>query len=90
MSILPIYITGQSVLHRAAEPVERFDSSLSDLVTDMIDTMHAAPGVGLAAPQIGVGRQVFVWSYRGGGAFDRRYQHILQLERARLSASTMR
>lgn len=82
MSILPIYITGQSVLHRAAEPVERFDSSLSDLVTDMIDTMHAAPGVGLAAPQIGVGRQVFVWSYRGGGAFDRRYQHILQLERA--------
>ena len=35
MSILPIYITGQSVLHRAAEPVERFDSSLSDLVIRM-------------------------------------------------------
>ena len=70
MSVLPICITGEPVLHRVADPVERFDSSLTDLVADMIDTMHAAPGVGLAAPQVGVGLQLFVWSYRGGGPFD--------------------
>ena len=51
MSILPICITGEPVLHRVADPVECFDSSLTDLVADMTDTMHAAPGVGLAAPQ---------------------------------------
>ena len=82
MSILPIYITGEPVLHRVADPVERFDSSLTDLVADMTDTMHAAPGVGLAAPQVGVGLQLFVWSYRGGGPFDRRYRDALALDRA--------
>ena len=59
MSILPICITGEPVLHRIADPVERFDSSLTDLVADMIDTMHEAPGVGLAAPQVGAGLQLF-------------------------------
>ena len=82
MSILPIRITGEPVLHRVADPVERFDSTLSDLVADMIETMHAAPGVGLAAPQVGVGLQLFVWSYRGGGPFDRRYCGALDLDRA--------
>lgn len=82
MSILPICITGEPVLHRVADPVERFDSSLTDLVADMTDTMHAAPGVGLAAPQVGVGLQLFVWSYRGGGPFDRRYRDALALDRA--------
>ena len=82
MSILPICITGEPVLHRAAAPVESFDSELHDLVADMIDTMHEAPGVGLAAPQVGVGLQLFVWSYRGGGPFDRRYRDALALDRA--------
>ena len=82
MSVLPICITGEPVLHRIADPVERFDSSLTDLVADMIDTMHEAPGVGLAAPQVGVGLQLFVWSYRGGGPFDRRYRDALALDRA--------
>ena len=82
MSILQIYIRGEPVLHRVADPVERFDSSLTDLVADMTDTMHAAPGVGLGAPQGGVGLQLFVWSYRGGGPFDRRYRDALALDRA--------
>ena len=82
MSVLPICITGEPVLHRIADPVERFDSSLTDLVADMIDTMHEAPGVGLAAPQVGVGLQLFVWSYRGGGPFDRRYRDALALDLA--------
>lgn len=80
MSILPICITGEPVLHRRAAPVESFDSALTDLVADMIETMHAAPGVGLAAPQVGVGSQVFVWRYAGGGAFDRHFRDVLQLD----------
>ena len=80
MSILPICITGEPVLHRAAAPVESFDSELRDLVADMIETMHAAPGVGLAAPQVGVGSQVFVWRYRGAGSFDSYYRDVLQLD----------
>ena len=80
MSILPICITGEPVLHRAAGPIESFDSALSDLVADMIETMHAAPGVGLAAPQVGVGSQVFVWRYGGAGSFDSHYRDVLQLE----------
>ena len=80
MSILPICITGEPVLHRVAAPIDSFDSELSDLVADMIETMHAAPGVGLAAPQVGVGSQIFVWRYAGGGAFDSRYRDVLQLD----------
>ena len=46
----------------------------------MIETMHAAPGVGLAAPQVGVGAQVFVWRYGGAGSFDTQYRDVLQLD----------
>lgn len=80
MSILPICITGEPVLHRAAAPIDSFDSELRDLVADMIETMHAAPGVGLAAPQVGVGSQVFVWRYGGAGSFDTQYRDVLQLD----------
>lgn len=47
-------------LRIAAKPVERFDDELRQLVEDMAETMYAAPGVGLAAPQIGVPLRVFV------------------------------
>lgn len=61
MTIRPIVITGEPVLHRRAEPVEAFDDALAALVADMFETMDAAHGVGLAAPQIGVGLRVFTW-----------------------------
>lgn len=61
--ILPIMITGDPVLHTRADDVTAFDSKLADLVEDMYETTVAAPGVGLAAPQIGVGKQIFVWVY---------------------------
>ena len=64
MTIRPILITGDPVLHSPAEPVTRFDNELQELLHDMVDTMRAAPGVGLAAPQIGVPQQVFVWEWR--------------------------
>lgn len=63
MSVLPITISGEPVLHRPAARVTEFDDELRQLVADMFDTTVAAPGVGLAAPQVGVGKQVFVWIY---------------------------
>lgn len=61
MTVRPIVITGEPVLHRRAEPVGSFDGALAELVADMFETMDAAHGVGLAAPQIGVGLRVFTW-----------------------------
>ncbi len=61
MPIRPVVITGDPVLHRVASRVESFDDALAELVQDMYDTMDAAHGVGLAAPQIGVGLRVFVY-----------------------------
>lgn len=61
--IRPIRIYGYPVLHQLAAEVTEFDEKLRDLVSDMFETMDEAPGVGLAAPQIGVGLRVFVYSY---------------------------
>ncbi|WP_295699255.1 peptide deformylase [Lapillicoccus sp.] len=61
MAVRPVVITGDPVLHRPAGRVESFDDELAQLVQDMFDTMDAAHGVGLAAPQIGVGRRLFVY-----------------------------
>jgi len=63
MTVRPIVISGDPVLHESAAPVTSFDAALADLIADMFDTMDEAPGVGLAAPQIGVGLQVFVYDY---------------------------
>jgi peptide deformylase len=61
MAVRPIVITGEPVLHRPATRVESFDEGLRELVADMYETMDAAHGVGLAAPQIGVGLRIFTW-----------------------------
>lgn len=61
MSIRPIRLFGDPVLRTAAEPVTTFDAELRKLVKDLTDTMMEAPGVGLAAPQIGVGLRVFTY-----------------------------
>ncbi len=61
MAVRPVVITGAPVLHRPASRVEAFGAELAQLVADMFDTMDAAHGVGLAAPQIGVGLRVFVY-----------------------------
>ena len=63
MAVLPIRITGDSVLHSPALPVTDFDDELRTLVADMYETMELAPGVGLAAPQVGVGLRVFVFDW---------------------------
>lgn len=70
MTIRPICITGNPVLHTRAGEVTVFDQELRDLVQDMYETMDEAPGVGLAAPQIGVPLRIFVydWDAEDGSA----------------------
>jgi len=58
--IRPILRYGEVPLHQPAVDVAAIDDDLQRLVDDMIETMYAAPGVGLAATQIGVSRRVFV------------------------------
>lgn len=61
MAILPIRLYPDPVLREPAQPVAEIDDDLRKLVADMGETMRAAPGVGLAAPQVGVQRRVFVY-----------------------------
>ena len=68
----PIVIYGEHVLHIEANPVTHFDDALRQLVDDMFETMDAAPGVGLAAPQVGVSLRVFVFDYPTDNGTPRR------------------
>lgn len=60
MTVRPIRYLGDPVLRRPALPVEDVNDAIRALIDDMIESMHEAQGVGLAAPQIGVGLQVVV------------------------------
>ncbi len=60
MSLLPILTFPNPVLRQKAKKITVFDDSLEDLITNMIETMYDAPGVGLAAPQIGESIQLVV------------------------------
>jgi peptide deformylase len=60
MAILPIRVYPDPVLRIRCPKVESFDGELRRLASDMIETMHAAPGVGLAAPQVGVEQRLAV------------------------------
>ena len=62
----PILRYGDAPLHVPAQPVTTFDASLHRLIDDMIETMYAAPGIGLAAPQVGVPLRIFVADISGG------------------------
>jgi peptide deformylase len=61
VSIKPIRLFGDPVLRTPAEPVTDFDAELRRLVKDLTETMMDAPGLGLAAPQIGVSLRVFTY-----------------------------
>ncbi len=66
MALLEIVKYGERVLETPGEPVTEFGDGLKRLVADMFETMYAARGVGLAAPQIGVSRRLFVMDCSGG------------------------
>jgi peptide deformylase len=64
--ILEIRKYGDPVLAQRAEPVTEFGDELRELVASMFETMYAAPGVGLAAPQVGVSKRLFVMDCSSG------------------------
>jgi peptide deformylase len=73
----PIRLFGDPVLRTPAEPVRDFDRELQKLVEDLTETMLDAPGVGLAAPQIGVSLRVFTFHC---GDDDGEYGHLINPE----------
>lgn len=60
MATLPIYVVPHPVLKRVADPVSNITDDHRRLVENMLDTMYAAPGIGLAAPQIGQSMRILV------------------------------
>jgi peptide deformylase len=63
MALRTIVTLPDPVLRRKARPVTKFNNDLQTLIDDMIDTMRDAPGVGLAAPQVGISERVIVVEY---------------------------
>lgn len=61
MAILPIFKYPNPILRQKTKPVNEFDAKLAALISDMAETMYDAPGVGLAAPQVGVARKIIVY-----------------------------
>ena len=66
MSLLKIVTWPNPILETPADPVTEFNGELTTIVKDMFETMYAARGVGLAAPQVGVSRRLFVMDCSGG------------------------
>lgn len=60
MSTFKIRTNGDPILRRKCKPVERVDQKIRDIFDRMLETMYAAPGVGLAAPQVGISRRLIV------------------------------
>lgn len=60
MAVLPIRKYGDDVLRVPTTPVTEFDAALHKFIDDMVDTMYAAPGIGLAANQVGVSKRLMV------------------------------
>ena len=75
MAVLPIRKYGDPVLRDPATPVTEINGELQKLIDDMVDTMYAAPGVGLAANQVGVGKRLLVIDLTVGE--DPRQLHVM-------------
>jgi peptide deformylase len=64
VAVRPIRYFGDPVLRERCREIEEIDDELQALIDDLMDTMYAADGIGLAAPQVGVTRRVFVYDVR--------------------------
>lgn len=60
MAIRNVRLDGDEILRKMCRPVDNIDDKIKELVADMIETMHAQDGVGLAAPQVGILKRVVV------------------------------
>ena len=60
MALLNIVKYGEQILEQTAGPIRQIDDQVHQLASDMLTTMHAASGVGLAAPQVGAGKRLIV------------------------------
>ena len=78
MSLRPVRVLGDPILRRIAEPVQAVTDEVRRLADDMYETMYSAKGIGLAAPQVGVGTRLFVCDVDG----DRHVMVNPELERA--------
>ncbi len=88
MALRRIVLLGDPVLREKAEPVDVFDADLAALVEDMFETMYAAEGIGLAAPQIGIPRRIFVVDVRRENDPERRPRVVINPEFVERSADT--
>lgn len=66
MESLEIRVFGDPVLKRVSQEVESIDGSLASLCDRMLEAMYQAPGIGLAAPQVGISKRFFVYDYGDG------------------------
>lgn len=60
MALLEIRLEGDPILRQVAKPVDRITKNIRRLIKDMVQTMHEADGIGLAAPQVGVSQRIIV------------------------------
>ena len=66
MASYEIRVFGDPVLKRVADDVTEIDGAFVDTCNDMLDAMYEAPGIGLAAPQVGIGQRFFVYDFGDG------------------------
>ncbi len=66
MASYEIRVFGDPVLKRVSEAVTEIDGAFVDTCNDMLDAMYEAPGIGLAAPQVGIGKRFFVYDFGDG------------------------
>lgn len=84
MAVLPIIILPDPLLRKTSAPIERVDEELQRLMDDMLETMYDAPGVGLAAVQVGVPRRLIVLDAGGETEDERRPLVMVNPEIVRL------
>jgi peptide deformylase len=87
MALLPILEFPDTRLRIRAEPVQRFDEELKRLIADMVETMYAAPGVGLAGTQVNVHRHIFVMDTSAEKNAPQAYINTEILERDEVQAA---
>ena len=85
MAVLKICTAGNPVLKQVAKPVEKIDKRLTRLLNNMVETMYAAEGVGLAAPQVGESRRVVVIDVGDGVVYEMINPVIIKREGTYLS-----